>query len=289
MMKHARAASLAFTATVVGSWGGPVQACSSEPYMGSLCVMAWTRNGSFGNGAYLPANGQLLAVNSNTALFSLLGVTYGGDGRTNFKLPDLRGRTVIGAGQYSGAGSATNYVVGQASGTNTVVLTAAQLPVHLHTLGTAVNRVVVTTTLGNMAAATTLSNLNATTSMQGVTATAAGSGLTLNSSAGGNFGSNPSNASLGNYTGTVRIYSDAAPTVAMKSGSIGGTATVSFNGNPSTTISGTPSTTLSGTPGVTVGGNTDATGINNPVLSTISPYLVMTYYIAAQGLYPTPD
>jgi microcystin-dependent protein len=281
-------ASLALVGAIAAGFSTPTAACSTEPYVGSLCVMAWTRSGSFGNGTYQPANGQTLAINTSTALYSLLGTTYGGNGSTTFQLPDLRGRTVIGAGQYTGPGGAAAYAVGQAGGTTAVTLTTAQMPAHIHTLGTATNRVTVTSTLGTMSAATALTGLTASTSMSGVTATAAGSSLTLNASSGGTSGTSPAGATLTGYTGAIRIYSDAAPTVAMKAGSISGDATVSFSGNPTTTINGAPTTTLSGAPAVTVAGNTDVTG-GNSALGTMSPYLAMQYYIAAQGIYPTPD
>jgi microcystin-dependent protein len=73
--------------------------------------------------------GQLLPINQNQALFALLGTTYGGNGQTNFALPDLRGRVVVGAGQLAGGGS---YVPGQAGGTEQVTLTRGQLPAHNH-------------------------------------------------------------------------------------------------------------------------------------------------------------
>lgn len=76
-------------------------------------------------------NGQLLPISQNTALFSLLGTTYGGDGRTTFGLPDLRGRTAIHAGQGPGL---TLRLLGQRAGVEDVTLTEAQLPAHRHTL-----------------------------------------------------------------------------------------------------------------------------------------------------------
>ncbi len=74
-------------------------------------------------------NGQLMAINTNTALFSLLGTTYGGNGTTNFALPDFQGRAAIGSGQGSGR---SNYVLGQKSGTPNVTLTISNLAAHTH-------------------------------------------------------------------------------------------------------------------------------------------------------------
>lgn len=74
--------------------------------------------------------GQLLAISTNTALFSLLGTTYGGDGRVTFGLPDLRSRVVVGQGTGPGLSS---YYEGQRSGTETNTLTLANLPAHNHT------------------------------------------------------------------------------------------------------------------------------------------------------------
>ena len=74
-------------------------------------------------------NGQLLAITSNQALFSLLGTTYGGDGRTTFGLPQLQSRVPIGTGQGAGL---PNVTLGQVAGVEKVTLTAANLPPHVH-------------------------------------------------------------------------------------------------------------------------------------------------------------
>ena len=71
-------------------------------------------------------HGQLIPIAQNQALFSILGTTFGGDGRTNFALPDLRGRVPAGYGQ--GPGSGTNYQLGQKVGAETTQLTQANLP-----------------------------------------------------------------------------------------------------------------------------------------------------------------
>ena len=73
--------------------------------------------------------GQLLAINQNTALFSILGTTYGGDGRTNFALPDLRGRMPRHSGQGPGLADVS---LGEVSGSESVTLQATEMPVHGH-------------------------------------------------------------------------------------------------------------------------------------------------------------
>ena len=80
---------------------------------------------------YALCNGQLLPISQNTALFSLLGTTYGGNGTTTFALPDLRGRVAVHSGQGPGL---SPYVLGQQSGTESVTLITSQLPAHNHTL-----------------------------------------------------------------------------------------------------------------------------------------------------------
>ncbi|MCW3085054.1 MAG: phage tail protein [Bacteroidetes bacterium] len=74
-------------------------------------------------------NGQILAISTNTALFSLLGTTYGGNGVNTFALPDMRGRTQISAGQGAGLPS---YMLGETTGSESTVLTINNLPPHNH-------------------------------------------------------------------------------------------------------------------------------------------------------------
>ncbi len=85
--------------------------------------------GNFAPRGWAFCHGQLIAISSNSALFSLLGTNYGGDGRTTFGLPDLRGRVLVGQG--SGPGLQPN-VLGQSGGRQNVTLTQAELPSHNH-------------------------------------------------------------------------------------------------------------------------------------------------------------
>ena len=75
-------------------------------------------------------NGQILSIAQNTALFSLLGTTYGGNGQTNFGLPNLQGSAANNMGQGPGL---SNYVLGQTGGAGSVTLTGNQIPPHTHT------------------------------------------------------------------------------------------------------------------------------------------------------------
>src|SRR6187551_745598 len=87
-------------------------------------------------GNFAPRNwafcaGQLLSIASNTALFSLIGTTYGGNGTTTFALPDFRGRTAVGTGQGPGL---ANITLGEVAGAATTTLLVTQIPAHTHAL-----------------------------------------------------------------------------------------------------------------------------------------------------------
>ncbi|PUA26617.1 MAG: phage tail protein [Cellvibrio sp. 79] len=97
----------------------------SEPFIGEIIMFA----GNFAPRGWALCQGQLLSIAQNTALFSILGTTYGGNGQTTFGLPDLRGRVPTGQGQGPGF---PPVVLGEAAGTPTVTLTTNQLPTHNH-------------------------------------------------------------------------------------------------------------------------------------------------------------
>src|SRR4051812_17662172 len=96
-------------------------------YLGCIFHFA----GNFAPRGYMLCQGQLLSISQNTALFSILGTTYGGDGQVTFGLPDLRGRMPIGQGQGPGL---SQIVIGELSGVENVTLTTNNLPAHNHTL-----------------------------------------------------------------------------------------------------------------------------------------------------------
>ena len=99
----------------------------SEPFLGQITMFG----GNFAPRGWAFCNGQLLAISSNTALFSLLGTTYGGDGRTTFGLPDLRGRVPMHSGNSAGPGL-TFRTLGTRLGTERETLTISQMPSHNH-------------------------------------------------------------------------------------------------------------------------------------------------------------
>jgi microcystin-dependent protein len=99
----------------------------SEPFVAEIRIFA----GNFAPRGWAFCNGQLLPVSQNTALFSLIGTTYGGDGRTTTALPNLQGRAPMHPGRGPGL---TARRLGQRGGVETVTLTEAQMPNHNHTL-----------------------------------------------------------------------------------------------------------------------------------------------------------
>ncbi len=97
----------------------------SEPFIAEVRIFA----GNFAPRGWAFCNGQLLPIAQNTALFSLVGTTYGGDGRTTMGLPDLQGRAAMHPGRGPGLSSRR---LGESGGAETVTLTEAQTPQHRH-------------------------------------------------------------------------------------------------------------------------------------------------------------
>jgi microcystin-dependent protein len=92
----------------------------AEPFLSEIRMMSFV----FAPKGWALCNGQLLPINQNQALFALLGTTFGGDGRVNFALPDLRGRTPIHVGN--------GHTLGERAGEQAHTLTIAELPTHVH-------------------------------------------------------------------------------------------------------------------------------------------------------------
>ncbi|WP_457131545.1 phage tail protein [Mucilaginibacter sp. UYNi724] len=99
--------------------------------MGEIKMFA----GTFAPNGWYFCDGALLSIAQNSALFSLLGITYGGDGQSTFQLPDLRGRTPIHCGNGAGRG-VSPYQLGQIGGTENVTISAQQMPAHNHLINT---------------------------------------------------------------------------------------------------------------------------------------------------------
>jgi len=98
----------------------------SEPFLAEIRMVGF----NFPPRGWATCDGQLLPINQNQALFSLLGTTYGGDGRVTFALPDLRGRTPI----HFDGGGAPQHILGQKGGEETHALRTDEMPSHRHTL-----------------------------------------------------------------------------------------------------------------------------------------------------------
>ena len=117
-------------AAAAAGWTGVVSA--QECFLGEVRYFA----GDYAPRHWALANGQLLPISRYSALFSILGTTYGGDGRTTFGLPDLRGRSALGAGAGPGLGDIS---LGAKGGAETVTLDVPHMPSHTHSASTSVS------------------------------------------------------------------------------------------------------------------------------------------------------
>jgi microcystin-dependent protein len=114
----------------------------SQPFLGMIIIVPY----NFAPLGWAFCAGQILPISQNTALFSLLGTTFGGDGQTTFALPDLRSRVPVGAGQGLGL---SPYTLGQTGGAENVSLTISELPTHTHAI--ALNNLAATANARNAA------------------------------------------------------------------------------------------------------------------------------------------
>jgi microcystin-dependent protein len=108
----------------------------AEPFLSEIRIMSF----SFAPKGWAMCNGQLLPINQNQALFSLLGTTFGGDGRVNFGLPDVRGRVPIHVGN--------GHTLGERGGEAAHTLANAELPTHTHVFNASTNAAVINTPPG---------------------------------------------------------------------------------------------------------------------------------------------
>jgi microcystin-dependent protein len=263
----------------MGAWSPASYACAAEPLVASVCIMGFNPGVRFQsmNQSYILAAGQSLPLNQYAALYSLLGITFGGDGRSNFQLPDLRGKVVVGYDPRD-AGRA----VGANGGSASVKLAVAQLPQHAMTITN------MPVTLNGIQATTTLSGLSATANLAGVVIKGAASGLTIRAASGTNGQASPAGNYLGKSGGSAsNIYSNTStPDAALNAGAIAGDLTLTVNQGVTAPV------TVTGNAATTVTGSGSASGVTGFIgagedVPIMQPYLVMPYYIAYTGIYPS--
>lgn len=122
---------------------------SQDQFVGEIRMFA----GNFAPQGWALCNGQVLPIAQNTALFSLLGTMYGGNGMTNFALPDLRGRTPVSFGMGTGL---TYKDIGEKGGSETINLTGSELPAHSHMVRAVTSNANQSSPTGNFPATTKL-------------------------------------------------------------------------------------------------------------------------------------
>jgi len=221
-----------------------------ESYIGTIMAVGF----NFAPRGWAMCNGQVLSIAQNTALFSLLGTTYGGNGQTTFALPDLRGRTVVGAGQGNGLSPVVpGQVWGSENTTATVngavslTIDAAHLPKHTHPVSIAASQLGATSTL------------NVTTTVGTATPI---EGMALGSGGAGGPGS-----------ANIYVGGGVTPNVALNAGSV--------------------TTKLSGQVDTNTGENAGGSGaITAPVTASgqvgvTQPSLGINYVICLEGIYPS--
>ncbi|MCC3155387.1 tail fiber protein [Hymenobacter sp. BT770] len=125
---------------------GTRQTTGVDPLLGEIMLCGF----NFEVEGYFFCDGRLLPIRQYTALYALLGTTYGGDGTTTFALPDLRGRLPMGQGPGPGL---SPHSIGERAGNENVTLTTAQMPAHNHPLGVSGNPATTATAAGNFPAA----------------------------------------------------------------------------------------------------------------------------------------
>jgi microcystin-dependent protein len=127
MLKSASAAACASATLLLAGLPSGALAQASDPFLGQIMCAGF----NFAPRGWAALDGQLLSIAQNTALFALLGTQYGGDGRTTFALPDMRGRLPMHAGPGPGL---TPREQGERGGNEAVSLGISQMPAHTHTL-----------------------------------------------------------------------------------------------------------------------------------------------------------
>ncbi len=283
--KHLRQAvrTAAFVA-IVSTLPIAAMACPAEPFVGAVCTMA----ANYCPQGFAVADGSLLQIMQNQALYAVLGVAYGGDAKTTFALPDLRGRVVVGTGtgktQTTGA-NLTPVVLGAQRGVEAVTLNSTQTPVAAHT-----HPATFTGTGGSSAPATANGSpsltLTGTVSNAPVTGTVTANVITAQTTGAQNLASNTNNT-VGKNGGAVQFYPYSGATA------VASPTTISLNANGGTlsgTATGVVSLPVTGGPGITGGTVSVAANAPAPVTQPVpllNPGLGLTVCIATTGIWPT--
>lgn len=146
----------------------------SEPFLGEIRMFG----GNFAPAGWAFCNGQLLSISQNTALFSILGTYFGGDGQTTFGLPDLRSRVPVNQGQGPGLSA---YTPGQQGGSEQIALLQNQMPAHTHTVSASGAAATSSTAAGNLLATATAARGQSAPEIYGSTAPAIMNATMINS------------------------------------------------------------------------------------------------------------
>ena len=186
-----------------------------DPFIGEIRMVGF----NFAPVGWFLCNGQLLPISSYQALFALIGTTFGGNGTSNFQLPDLQGRVPLGVGQGAGL---PNYVWGESGGAASVALTQQQMPAHTH----------LATFTGNPPSGGNLTVAVQGSSAAGGTASPTGNyiaGTPKGSTTGDLYVNNPAQATLGNIAGVSgSVAGLPAPTGTVVNGLAGGGLPISI-------------------------------------------------------------
>ena len=231
-------------------------ACATEPYVGSICVMAT----DYCPRGYIVAAGQTNTISSNQVLFSLLGYNFGGDGRTTFGYPDLRGRAPIGTGQGVGL---SDFDLADRVGQETHTLTVSQMPKHNHA-----------------AVFTPSGGANAGSASGTISLPVTGSAKIATSSSSAGSITPSDHAVLGKAAqglGGVTLYSPAGTSADLNIG-------------PAGAVTGTASGPVSLPVNLAAGVNgavNVATAGGSQAFSVVAPRIALTFCIATTGIYPS--
>lgn len=259
--------ALAFAASLPMLAADAALACGSESYLGTICYTTYAWGCPQDT---LPAAGQQMPISQYQALYSLLGIQFGGDARTYFNLPDLRGRVIVGTGTGSGL---TPQAIGAKGGAETAALNANNLPAHTHpasttgmaVTGSAAGSVSVPVTaiaksvdVGNTLVARVITSETTSAPLQGPDST--------HTMIGKSFGSQ---GAIYRPTGSPAMDT---PVAAKADLPVSGTAA----GNVSLPLTGTVTGSVAVGPNTTVGA---------PV-AVRDPYLSLNACIVVNGLYP---